>query len=142
MTVHPGEVSRRERAATFAAVLGSLPPVTVTEEVVDPGRLSGEVAVDPSGVTYRELTRDISGARVQGLVSRGALVAWDSCGCRGYCPVDWLDESQRAAVVAGPVPRVRPRDRPMASMSEWRAEDGSSLVVLAGPVRWGGPPSS
>ena len=136
--MHAGGMGKRARPATFAAVVAALPPVVVTEEPVAPGRLTSEVAVDPAGKAYRQVVGDLSGALAQLLVSRGALVVWDSCGCGGYCPVDWLDEAQRTALVAGPVPRVRPRDRPEASMSQWRAEDGASLVVLAGPVRWAG----
>lgn len=137
MTVHAGGVTKRERPATFAAVLGSLPPATTVDEVIAPGRLTSEVAVDPSGTVYRELARVVSGAHVVELVSQGALVAWDSCGCGGYCPVDWLDEAQRAALLAGGAPRIRVKNRPEASMSQWRADDGSSLVLLSGPVRWG-----
>ncbi len=96
----------------------------------------------PDGRVFRETTAALDPAAAQELVAAGATVAWDSCGCRGYCGMEWFDRADNALFLRTGSPQfVAPsRKVPHATghLSAWRTDDGQVLVLASREVRWGG----
>lgn len=96
----------------------------------------------PDGRVFREITDELDPAGAHDLVVAGATVAWDSCGCLGYCGLEWFDRTDNPRFLrTGPPEFVTPRRKvPHATghLSAWRTDDGQLLVLASREVRWGG----
>jgi hypothetical protein len=125
---------RRSRAGRpFAAVLRDLEssPSTPVGQPVDSSPR------DPFGRRYDLVDASLSPGRALELVARGAAVAWDPCGCGGFCGYVWLDRAAVGELVASGRPRLpRKKDR-WGRLSRWQADDGTDLVLAEADVRWG-----
>jgi hypothetical protein len=105
----------------------------VEERTFDVLDTTKEAFRGPDGRVFTVVERHLSVADVAGLAARGAWVAWDACGCHGYCDLDWFEPPTVAAV------ETRPTLGRLADLSEWLCEDdGSSLILATGEVRWRG----
>lgn len=93
--------------------------------------------VDPSGRRWHQHLAEISPARALELAKEGAPVAWDPCGCGGYCGFDWYAADDVARMVAAGTPKVRQTKRHRGNLSVWTSEDGGVLVVAEDAVQWG-----
>ncbi|MEH3075110.1 MAG: hypothetical protein PGN11_00285 [Quadrisphaera sp.] len=129
----------KRRGPTFAQVVQELreaPAAPVAEPPV--GRMVGhDQLYDPRGHRFERVAHDISPAVALAEVTAGAQVAWDRCGCAGYCGLDWLDAQHVARLVAAGAPSPRRRKDPVSHLSAWEADDGSVVVLAVADVRWG-----
>lgn len=93
---------------------------------------------DPTGRRWREVEAQISPERARDLVLRGAELAWDDCGSRGYgAPIEWLSREEAAALAGDGTPVLRTSKRRRAELSEWTSDDGAWLVLATMSVKWG-----
>lgn len=138
---HTAAMSRSGRRArsepTFAAVVDDLqrrPPAPTPD---DRSRLRS-----PDGRVFFPSVDELSPAEAAAMVAAGATVAWDSCGCQGYCGMEWFPATDNARFLrAGPpefVPRSRKVPHADGHLSAWRTDDGQVLVLATREVRWGG----
>ena len=124
-------MSRQPKAKPFAEVVREVeqqPVATVRD-------YSG--VVDPNGRRWHQHLAEISPARALELVKEGAPVAWDPCGCGGYCGFDWFAADDVARMVAAGTPTVRHTKRKRGNLSVWTSDDGGVLVVAEDAVQWG-----
>ena len=91
---------------------------------------------DLEGTRWFPSTSSISEGQALTLVQRGARVAWDACGCGGYCGFRWFGPDETARLVAAGAPTVRNTKRRCGNISEWTSDDGRVLVVAEIEVRW------
>ena len=124
-------MSKRPRPSTFAEIVREVEQAP-SEPVKD---YSG--VVDSSGTRWNQTDQEISPARALRLVIEGARVAWDPCGCGGYCGFDWFSAEDSRRLIAAGTPTVRHTKRHQGNISEWTSEDGHVLVVAEQSVRWG-----
>lgn len=132
-------MGRRRDHQSFAEIVEQVknspqPPAPVYDA---PGLHPDGTLVDADGRTYRQVSEEVSSARAFDLAARGAAVAWDSCGCGGYCGFTWYDREAVARMVAAGRPEIRRTKRARGSIAEWLGEDGGSLLLAEGAVRWG-----
>lgn len=92
--------------------------------------------VDPEGTRWLPSHSSISASQAHALVEQGARVAWDPCGCGGYCGFTWFSSDETARLVAAGTPDVRQTKRRRGNISQWAADDGRLLVVAEDAVRW------
>ncbi len=64
-------------------------------------------------------------------------MTWDSCGCAGYCGLDWLTAEDVDRLAAAGAPSVIQRKTTHFGLSEWAGADRRHLVLASGTVRWG-----
>ena len=124
-------MSKQPKVKTFAEVVRE-----VEQQPVVPARDYSGV-VDPSGRRWHQHLAEISPARALELAKEGASIAWDPCGCGGYCGFDWYAADQAARMVAAGTPNVRHTKRRSGNISVWTSEDGGVLVVAEDAVEWG-----
>lgn len=93
--------------------------------------------VDPHGRRWHRDLAQISPARALELVQAGAQVAWDPCGCGGYCGFDWFTAEDTARMVAAGTPKVKSTKRRRGNISLWTTGDDELLVVAEDAVEWG-----
>lgn len=91
---------------------------------------------DPEGARWRRTTSSINPRQAHALAVQGARLAWDPCGCGGYCAFTWFDAADVARLVAAGPPRARRTKTRRANISEWVGDDGRSLVVAEDAIRW------
>lgn len=95
----------------------------------------------PDGRSFVETDEELTPEAAQALAAAGAVVAWDSCGCQGYCGLEWFDPARTARLVADGPPELVPSSRKMphvaGRLSAWRSDDGQMLVLATREVRWG-----
>ena len=74
----------------------------------------------------------------QRLLSGGALVAFERCGCGGGggCTADWLSDEQLVALRSGPPPRFADRLRSPTWIDVWTNET-RTVIYAHGDVAWG-----
>lgn len=85
------------------------------------------------GRVYRRASRHIEPVRAQELLRAGAAMAVDDCGCGGHCGLDWPSPSERIELARRP-PRLTKRR--FGWLDEWQSEDGHSVLLQSGDVRW------
>jgi hypothetical protein len=100
---------------------------------VEPGTV-----LAPGGRTHRETVDELSAAAAFDAAAAGALVAWDPCGCNGYCGLIWFDRADVARMVAAGRPHIRRTKKAFGSIAEYRSDDGHVLLLVEQRVRWGG----
>lgn len=97
--------------------------------------------IAPDGSCFFHTGRSLAPAEAVEMVAAGAVVAWDSCGCLGYCEIDWFAASDRAEFVRTGPPELRQpakrRNRGHGELTEWRTCTGDALVLASQDVRWG-----
>jgi len=136
-------MSRRRTQPIFAAVVVDVramtsAPVTSTAGLQEKAGLQEDDSfADRSGRSYALVDDRLTAADVTDRASKGALIVWDSCGCGGYCELSWLEPADIVQLVATGAPKVPRKYRYLCEFSEWRAADGSTLVLVQGPVEWG-----
>lgn len=99
---------------------------------------AAESITDPAGRVFREVEEQLTPERAQELVAKGAALAWDDCGSRGYAaPVVWIapDDAARLAAAGPPVLPLTTRQR--GELGAWQSSDGAWLVLASMSVRWG-----
>jgi hypothetical protein len=74
--------------------------------------------------------------RAYELVVAGAAVAFDDCGCDGFCGLACADHEELQRLVRHGPPRIRLKGKDFGALEEWRTETGDSLVLARGDVRW------
>lgn len=121
----------KSRGKTFAETVREVQGQPVVPEVDRSG------AVDPSGKRWHQHLAQISPARALELAMAGAAVAWDPCGCGGYCGFDWYGAEDVARMVKSGTPKVRCTKRRKGKLSEWTDANGGVLVVAEDAVQWG-----
>jgi hypothetical protein len=92
--------------------------------------------VDQAGRTYARTEDSISEDRALELAAAGAAVVWDSCGCGGGCALDWYSAEEVTRMIASGPPTIAHTKRKRGAISEWRAPDGSALLLAEVAVRW------
>jgi hypothetical protein len=125
-------VSKESKGKTFADIVREVDE----QPLVPTPDYSG--VVDRNGRRWHRHLAEISPARALELAKAGAQVAWDPCGCGGYCGFDWYGADQVARMVASGTPKVRHSKRRTGSISQWATADGGVLVVAESAVQWGG----
>jgi hypothetical protein len=124
-------VIKRPKGKTFADVVREVEQQPVVPEPDYSG------IVDPSGKRWHRHEAEVSPARALELARAGTPVAWDDCGCGGYCGFDWYTPEDVARMVAAGTPKVRHTKRRKGSLSVWTSGDGDVLVVVESAVQWG-----
>lgn len=135
-------VARKSKGPTFAELIkqptwSEAKSRQAGEHAVRPGRYNhaGEL-FDPSGRLLVLEREDITPQRAQELVSGGALVAHEGCGCGGWagCQPDW-SSSDAVSRLGTCSPSLRGRGVP-TWIDLWSSEAGQ-VVYLHGDVQWG-----
>jgi hypothetical protein len=124
-------VSKQPKGKTFAEVVRE-----VEQQPVEPVRDYSGV-VDPGGTRWHQQLAEISPARALELAKERAPIAWDPCGCGGFCGFDWYAAEDVARMVAAGTPKVRHTKRKRGNLSVWTNEAGAVLVVAEDAVQWG-----
>lgn len=119
------------KGRTFADIVRDVEAEPVVPEVDRSG------VVDPSGNRWHQHLADISPTQALELAKNGASIAWDPCGCGGYCGFDWYGAAEVARMVAAGTPKVRCTKRRKGNLSQWANAEGSILVVAEDAVQWG-----
>lgn len=138
-------MAHRQKGPTFADLVKQ-PTWSESEAAVTgqhaprPGRFNaaGEF-FDPDGMRLRPVQGDATPEEAQRLVSAGALVVYESCGCGGWvgsCTPRWVAEASLAALRGGPMPRFTGRYGTPTWIDVW-ANDESTVVFAHGDVSWG-----
>ena len=65
--------------------------------------------IGPDGRCFYSVERELDPITAVALVADGAIVAWDSCGCQGYCELLWFEDSDRAELIRPGPPELRCR---------------------------------
>ncbi|MEJ7648227.1 MAG: hypothetical protein WKF57_04105 [Nakamurella sp.] len=123
---------------SFADIVQEVRSSVSPEPPLSPG-LYGDAIVDEEGRVFELVGSDISEDRALTAARAGAHVLWDACGCGGGCSGVRRyvqDEIQRMALSGPPV--VRRTKRHHGRISEFRAADGSTLLLAEMSVTWGG----
>lgn len=94
--------------------------------------------VGPDGRRWHLVAAELAPAEALARAAAGAAVAWDPCGCRGYCAFTWYTHREGERMVAAGEPVVRLSKRHNGGISEWATLDGQRLVVAEDAVTWGG----
>ena len=123
-------MAREPDRETFAEMVREVRAQPVTRE---PRR--GDVT-DPEGTRWFPSTSSISEGQAHALVEGGARLAWDACGCGGYCGFRWFGPDETERLVAARTPTVRNTKRRRGNISRWTSDDGRVLVVAEVEVRW------
>ncbi len=123
-------MGKRAPRRTFAEVVRE-----VEETPAAPEPRTGGMT-DPAGTYWMPLKRQISPSHALALAAAGAPVAWDACGCGGYCGFTWFSQQQVARLVTAGAPTIRRTKRRRGNISEWASEDGRALVVAEDAVAW------
>lgn len=114
----------------------------MVEEVQSaPNRLTfdGPILRAPNGAALRRRNARATAAEARHLVSAGALLAFENCGCGGWgrCAPAWIDEPGRARAA-----RVTPRLGRGAAKGTWPSwidtwDDGTTTAVYVhGDIVW------
>jgi hypothetical protein len=98
--------------------------------------LDGDCLFAPDGRAYRLADARLNPRRAYELVVAGAVVAFDDCGCDGFCGLAWVDHDELQRLVRHGPPRIRRKGKGFSSLEEWRTDIGDPLVVARGDVRW------
>ncbi len=112
---------------TFADIVSE----AENEPARPPDPRSDGVLLAPNGTVFKRVDSELSAEKANELIGIGATVAIDDCGCSGYCSVEWPEPSSVRSVPA--IKRARKGNTPFANLEKWRAEDGSTMVMLSGP---------
>ncbi len=128
--------SKKQTFAEIVAAVESDVPVPSKDSAISPGRFSGDTLYDLAGHALREVDdHALDPAEIRDAVLAGALLAWDSCGCGGYCnTLKWPDPESLLREASSAIPRFR-KNHP-ARVTRLRGEGGDVLLV-AGDLRWG-----
>jgi hypothetical protein len=132
-------MSSKRREPSFQQVVDALratPTVTPSAPEAPGIRANGRV-ITPEQRAYVQVARDISSAAAFDAAAAGARLAWDPCGCNGYCGLSWFDEAEVARLVASGRPTIRRTKKADGSISAYRSEDGRVLLLAEQDVRWG-----
>lgn len=131
-------VSQR-REPSFRAIVEAVKatPQVAPPDRVQPGIDADGTVVAPGGRTYRRTARDISAADAFTAAAAGAQLAWDPCGCGGYCGLTWFDEATVARMVVAGRPHIRRTKNGRGAISTYRSDDGHILLLAEDTVRWG-----
>lgn len=101
-------------------------------------RVEGPHWRGPDGVVYLPWTDRLSPAAAVAELRRGARVAYDQCGCGGYCDVKWLTPDELDELRSAPLPDLHPAKHGIARLEGWRSPAGEVLIAAVGDVSWGG----
>lgn len=126
----------RPTFAEIVAEVDATPSSPVVAAPVEPGKYSGSTLYDPDGHALVEAgSRDLSPDELRAAVLDGARLAWDDCGCGGYCNAiawpareDLIREAHRSA------PRFQKNTGVHVRML---TGNGGDVVLAEGRVRWG-----
>ncbi|WP_421732449.1 hypothetical protein [Cellulomonas sp.] len=129
----------RRRQPSFSEIVDAVKatPATPDPGADKPGVHADGTVVAPGGRAYTVAAHDISSAAAFDAAAAGAQVAWDPCGCNGYCGLTWFDEAEVARMVAEGRPQIRRTKKAYGSIAEYRSEDGRVLLLVEESVRWG-----
>jgi hypothetical protein len=132
---------RRQTMAQMLERLRSQPPALPPGGglVAVPDTRTGVDLPGPAGELFARVARDVPPGQAVTLLRAGALVAWDSCGCGGYCGFDWLDVDRRQSLLRADRPRVggRAKKGQWGTLSHWRSPAGTDLLLAENYVHWG-----
>jgi hypothetical protein len=98
--------------------------------------LDGDCLRAQDGRRYWMADARLSPRRAYELVAAGAAVAFDDCGCGGFCGPVCVDHDRLKRLVQHGPPRVRRKGKGIGALEEWRTDDGDLLVLARGDVRW------
>ena len=94
-----------------------------------------EMFVDQAGVSYKKLEEDVSPDAAIRYVADGAQVVFDECGCGETCGLVFSTDQDRKALARNR-PVLESHKGQTGSLSLWRSEEGFTLLLALGPVRW------
>lgn len=131
---------KQRRQPSFREIVDAVKssPSATSPEPTEAGVHPGGTVLAPGGRRYVKAASDISSADAWVAATAGALVAWDPCGCGGYCGLAWFGEHDVAQMVASGRPDIRHTKRARGSISEYRSDGGRLLLLVEEDVRWGG----
>ncbi len=92
---------------------------------------------DPAGNLLTKAGQ-LTPAQATSWVRRGALVAWEGCGCGGWsgCKPTWVDEDELHSLATGAKPRFTKRHGSPTWIDLWEGASGP-IVFAHGDVEWG-----
>lgn len=126
------------RPASFSEILDAVMATPAAEPSSEEPRIRADGTLfAPDGYSYTKTVSDISSASAFKAATDGARVAWDYCGCGGYCTPRWFDEADVAGMVAAGRPNIRRTKRAHGSIAEYRSETGRVLLLVQRDVQWG-----
>lgn len=128
--------AHRQTIKEIVADLEQAPASPPEPVLIEPGKYSGDTLYDPDGHALVETADDdLTPEQTRAAVLDGARLAWDDCGCGGYCnaiewpaPTDLRREAERAA------PRFR---KNTGAHVQRLAGNGGDVLLAVGGVRWG-----
>lgn len=111
-------------------------PVAADPDDVVPGKYSGDTLYDPDGHALVEAGEHrLAPEETRAAVLAGARLAWDDCGCGGYCnEIVWPAPADLAGAAAQGAPRYGKNDGAHARLL---TGNGGDVVLAEGRVRWG-----
>lgn len=131
-------MAKRPERQTFADIVRDVESSPSEDaEPRTPGFYDDDVFVDAEGRRYELVDESVGASRAYDAAKGGARVVWDPCGCGGACGMEWFSDDQVARMVATGPPEIRKTKRKRGSISEWRDDQGQSLLIAEDAVRWG-----
>ena len=140
--MHHAEVSKRKHGLSASIQAATSQPTFLDAAAADIDAAASKAPVvgmhedhlhSPDGDIYRLVARRVSPDRAQELLTSGAMVVVDDCGCGGYCGLFWPAETERTALAAR---RPQLKKNRFGWLDEWANEAGTSLLFVNGDVRW------
>jgi hypothetical protein len=108
-------------------------PPKINSRRLPPGVHDG-LFIDKGGMTYQKV-EDLAPDTATRHVADGAQVVFDECGCGGTCGLVFSTDKEREALAKNR-PVLESHRGQTGSLSLWRSEDGFTLLLALGPVRW------
>ena len=130
-------MANQRREPSFQQMVDELKATPSVPTAEAPGICADGRVITPAGRVYLKRVGDISSADAFDAAAAGAQLAWDACGCNGYCGLTWFDEAEVARMVASGRPTIRRTKKAYGSIAEYRSDDGRVLLLVEQDVRWG-----
>jgi hypothetical protein len=128
--------NHRPTFADIVAEVDATPSSPVVVAPVEPGKYSGSTLYDPDGHALVEAgSRELGPEELRAAVLDGARLAWDECGCGGYCnAIEWPEREDLVREARRSAPRYQKNAGVHVRML---TGNGGDVVLAAGRVRWG-----
>jgi hypothetical protein len=125
--------SQRPTMSDIVSDSQASPPKTNPRRL--PPGVHDDLFIDQNGLSYRKLEKDVSPDTAIPYVTDGAQVVFDECGCGGICGLVFLTDKGREGL-AKKRPTLESHKGQKGLLSLWRSEEGFTLLLAQGPVRW------
>jgi hypothetical protein len=133
-------MTRKPRHEPFSAIVARAAAEPRRAKGVRGGRTRDGRYCDQSGTLFELVAEAITPEDAQRLVTAGAGVVYDACGCGGdECELDWIDAAGLDNLRTSPAPLLGLRSRKvgLAKINLYRDGRGRELLEVLVDVTWG-----